>query len=311
MSAHVVVIGGGRNCEHEVGLASAASVASGLRAGGHSVEELTIDRRGRWIDSIGRSVGLSGAVARLEHADAVFPAVHGPLGEDGTLAALCALADVPVVGSPVGAGAIGMDKWATKVVAEALGIRTAKGRLLTDANADFPGACVVKPVCAGSSHGVALVRTPDQWRPALDAAFALDHRVLVEEPQVGREIDIAVLRRTDGSLLVGPPLEIRTEGLFDTDTKYDGSAQFVLPAPLSECELDGLREAATTLFEALGCRGLARVDFFLTADGWVLNEINTMPGMTEQSQVPKMFAAVGVGYPALLAELVAGARSLG
>ena len=307
MTRHVIVIGGGRNCEHEVGLASAASVAAGLHAGGHSVEELTIDRRGLWLDAIGRSIGLAGAAARLEHADVVFPAVHGPLGEDGTLAALCALADVPVVGSPVGAGAIGMDKWATKVLAEAIGIRTAKGCLLTGPTADFPSPCVVKPVCAGSSHGVSLVRSPAEWAPALEAAFALDSRVLVEEVLTGREIDIAVLRRADGSLLLGPPLEICADGLFDTDTKYDGSARFVIPAPLAEVELDRLRDAATALFEALGCAGVARVDFFLTADGWVLNEINTMPGMTEQSQVPKMFAAIGIGYPALLAELVAGA----
>lgn len=305
---HVLVIGGGRNCEHEVGLASAASVASGLRAGGHSVEELTIDRQGRWIDSLGRSIGLAGAATRLEHADVVFPAVHGPLGEDGTLAALCALADVPVVGSPVGAGAIGMDKWATKLVAEAIGIRTAKGRVLTTPEASFPGPCVVKPVSAGSSHGVCLAGSARAWPTALAGAFALDSRVLVEDLQIGREIDIAVLRRTDGSLLAGPPLEIRTDGLFDTGTKYDGSAQFVIPAPLSDAEAGRLRDGATDLFAALGCAGVARVDFFLTSDGWVLNEINTMPGMTEQSQVPKMFAAVGLAYPALLAELVAGAR---
>ncbi len=308
---HVIVIGGGRNCEHEVGMASAASVTSGLRAGGHSVEELTIDRRGHWIDSRGRSIGLSGAVTRMEHADAVFPAVHGPLGEDGSLAALCALADVPVVGSPVGAGAIGMDKWATKAVAETLGIRTAKGSMLTAPGADFPGPCVVKPVRAGSSHGVSLVRTEREWAAALRQAFVVDSRVLIEEVLVGREIDIAVLRRTDGRLLLGPPLEIRAEGLFDTGTKYDGSAQFVLPAPLGEPDLNQLLEHARALFEALDCAGVARVDFFLTTDGWVLNEINTMPGMTEQSQVPKMFAAAGLDYPSLLAEMVAGARSLG
>jgi D-alanine-D-alanine ligase len=307
VTGHIVVIGGGRNCEHEVGLASAAGVTTGLRDGGHSVEELTIDRRGRWIDALGRDIGLAGAVTRLAHADVVFPAVHGPLGEDGTLAALCALAGVAVVGSPVGAGAIGMDKWATKSAAAALAIRTAEGSLLTDPDAPFAGPCVVKPVRAGSSHGVSLVRSADDWAPALKSAFALDARVLVEEIQVGREIDVAVLRRADGSLLVGPPLEIVGDGIFDTDTKYDGSARFVIPAPLDEDALERLHDAATGLFGALGCAGVVRIDFFLTADGWVLNEVNTMPGMTEQSQVPKMFAAIGIGYPALLAELVAGA----
>ena len=121
---------------------------------------------------------------------------------------------------------------------------------------------------------------------------------------IGREVDIAVLQRGDGSRLVGPTLEIVADGFFDTDRKYDGSATFRIPAPLTTVETKEIEEAALVLFEALGCAGVARFDFFVTVEGLILNEVNTMPGMTEQSQVPKMFAAVGLPYAALIRELV-------
>jgi len=303
----VVVIGGGQNCEHDVSVASAASVAAALDPASYDVVRLTIGREGAWHDSVGE-IGLPVAVAELQAAEVVLPIVHGPRGEDGSLAALCELAGVPYVGSGVGAGALAMDKWATKLVAETVGVRTAPGQLLTPtAPVTWTAPCVVKPVTAGSSHGVTLVGHERDLAPALERAFALDRRVLVEELVVGREIDVAVLRRADGSLLVGPPLEIVTDGLFDTASKYDGSAVFRLPAPLADVQLKELRDAAERVFDALGCSGVARVDFFLTADGWVLNEVNTMPGMTEQSQVPKMFAAIGICYPELLDELVRAA----
>jgi len=311
----VAVIGGGQNCEHDVSLASAAGVAAALDPSSYDVVRLTVTRSGDWLDADGRSLGLAGGVAELQACDVVLPIVHGPHGEDGSLAALCELAGVPYVGSGVGAGALAMDKWATKLVAGTVGIATAPGRLLTrSAPVEWASACVVKPVAAGSSHGVSLVREPADLEPALAAAFALDERVLVEELLVGREIDIAVLERADGSRLVGPPLEIVAEGLFDTETKYDGSARFLLPAPLTDTELKELEDAALRMYDALGCRGVARIDFFLTERGWVLNEVNTMPGLTEQSQVPKMFAAIGLSYSALLDELVqavvgGGARS--
>lgn len=309
MRTRVAVVGGGQNCEHEVSLASAASVAKALEPG-HDVVRLTIGRGGWWHDASGTSVGLAAAVAELQTCDVVFPVVHGPRGEDGALAALCELAGVPYVGSGPRAGALAMDKWATKLVAEAVGVRTAPGRLVTAATATtesahaWTGPVVVKPVAAGSSHGVTLVRSPDRLGPALETALALDDRVLVEELLVGREIDVAVLGRPDGTRATGPALEIVADGLFDTDTKYDGSADFRLPAPLEDAERKEREDAAVTVFDALGCGGVARVDFFLTSRGWVLNEVNTMPGMTEQSQVPKMFAADGLAYPDLLALLV-------
>lgn len=314
----VAVIGGGRNCEHEVSLSSAASVRSALDPAVYDVLALTIGRNGLWQDGTGEPLAgtaaesVSAALRLLAGCDVVFPAVHGPYGEDGTLAALLDLADVPYVGAGVRSGALAMDKWATKLVAEAVGVAVAPGLLVTADDADqvvFDGPVVVKPVAAGSSHGVSLVKQASDLAPALAEALRLDDRVLVEELVVGREVDLAVLRRADGSLTVGPPLEIVLDDgrLFDTEQKYDGGARFLIPAPLSADEHDQLVEASLAVFTALGCRGVARCDFFLTAGGPVLNEVNTMPGMTAQSQVPKMFAQQGLSYPALLDELVRGA----
>ena len=158
---------------------------------------------------------------------------------------------------------------------------------------------------------MSLVHTADELEPALARALAIDDRVLVEELVVGREIDLAVLRRPDGALVVGPALEIVVDELFDTTSKYDGSADFRLPAELDDVQRKELEDAALTMYEALGCAGVARIDFFLTEAGPVLNEVNTMPGMTEQSQVPKMFAAAGLSYPDLLDVLVQGALTSG
>jgi D-alanine-D-alanine ligase len=309
----VAVVGGGQNCEHEVSLASAASVAAALDPTAYEVERLTIAEDGRWLHG-DVEIGLAEGVRVLQSCAVVLPIVHGPRGEDGSLAALCELAGVPFVGSAVRAGALAMDKWTTKLVAEAVGVATAPGCLLTweSATRDWPtwsGPVVVKPVAAGSSHGVSLVRTQAELLPALELAFSLDERVLLEDPVVGREIDLAVLTLADGSRLVSPPLEIVVDdgALFDTERKYDGSADFRLPADVDGVLRKELETAATTMYDALGCAGLARIDFFVTAQGVVLNEVNTMPGMTEQSQAPKMLAAAGLAYPDLLDELVRGA----
>lgn len=315
----VAVIGGGQNCEHDVSLASAASVRAALNPARYEAVAFTIGRDGAWLDQDDRPLGdsrassLAAALTVMAACDVVVPLVHGPRGEDGTLAALCDLAGLPCVGSPLRAGALAMDKWATKLVAEAVGVRTAPGRLVTAADVatvTFTGPVVVKPVAAGSSLGVRLVDTEEDLDPALRAALELDDRVLVEQLVVGREIDVAVLDDPDGGRRTGPPLEIVVGGgLFDTTTKYDGSATFVIPAPLTDTEAKALVDATLRVYEALGCRGIARVDFFLTADGPVLNEVNTMPGMTAASQVPKMFAADGLTYPELLDRLVRAAMS--
>ncbi|WP_341935843.1 D-alanine--D-alanine ligase [Microbacterium sp. LWO14-1.2] len=312
----VLVIGGGQNAEHAVSLASAAAVAEALRSRGHAVSEVTISREGVWqvprlAEGADAAASLAAALALLGDADLVFPAVHGPLGEDGALAALCALAGVRVVGSGLRAGAIGMDKWATKLTAQAAGLRIARGRVVDAADlgdAEFDGPVVVKPVSSGSSYGVGLVREEGGLAAALREAARYDRRVLVEEVVRGREIDVAVIREAGGVRWAAPPLEIETTGLFDTATKYDGTARFTVPAALTTAEHTGLTRAALTMFDALGCAGVARMDFFLTADGPVLNEVNTMPGLTAASQVPRMFAAADVSYPDLVERLVRAAE---
>lgn len=305
----VAVIGGGRNCEHKVSLASAASVADALGEAGHEVVRLTIDPDGVWRDRENNPIGLAGAIEVLRSCAAAFPVLHGPHGEDGTLAALCDLAEVPFVGSPLGAGALAMDKWVTKLVADAVGIRTVPAQLLTQGTAasyTFVRPVVVKPVAAGSSHGVTLVQSASELTPALDSAFAVDDRVLVEDYVVGREIDVAVLGRPDGSRLVAPPLEIVVPSgeIFDHAAKYTGSPRFLVPAPLDEVPRKDLEQAALDMYDALGCAGVARIDFFLTEQGPVLNEVNTTPGLTAQSQVPRMFAALGMSFHDLLDLLV-------
>lgn len=305
--SRVAVIGGGRNCEHDISLASAASAADALDSAGHDVVRLLVDREGTWRDRENRPIGLAGAVHVLRSCDVALPLLHGRRGEDGTMAALCDLAEVPCIGSPLAAGATAMDKWLTKLAAEAMGIAVAPGRLVTRAGAasyDGPFPVVVKPNSAGSSHGVSLARDPGQYAAALETAFALDDRVLVEQLVVGREVDVAVLGRPDGSRDVAPCLEVAVEGIFDYETKYGGAAPFVIPAQLSAHERVRLETDAVTVYDALGCAGVVRIDFFLTEDGPVLNEVNTTPGFTSSSQVPQMFAAAGLSYPDLLDVMV-------
>jgi len=308
----VAVIGGGQNCEHEVGLATAAAVRAALPDGYEPVA-LTIGRDGTWHGPGERPCedGIGGALRLLASCDVVFPAVHGPRGEDGTLAALCELAGLPYIGSGVRAGALAMDKPTTKLIAERAGISVARAVTVTDADGPvpLPLPVVVKPVAAGSSHGVTRVDSEDTYQQAVTDALALDSRVLVEEFVTGREVDIAVLRQADGTLITSPALEIvNPDGaLFDTRRKYDGTAEFLIPAPLAAPEHHALARSATVLYRELGCSGTARFDFFLTDHGLVLNEVNTAPGLTAHSQVPQMFATAGLSYPRLLAELIEGA----
>lgn len=311
MTINVAVIGGGQNCEHEVSLASAAAVSNALNRYTYDVLELTIARGGIWHSQTGPlastpAKSLAVAVMLMSECDVAIPMVHGPHGEDGTLAALFELAGLPYVGSGVRAGAVGMDKYATKLVAKDLGLATAAGVVVTGPEQlGWPGPVVVKPVAAGSSHGVRLVTDPAEFATAIAAALELDERVLIEQRLVGRELDIAVLIDSAGDCTLSPVLEIHyPDGLFDTRRKYDGTAQFQVPAPLTDVELKELEAAATALATGLGCRGVARFDFFLTERGLVLNEVNTTPGFTEQSQVPKMFAAAGLGYPDLIERLI-------
>ena len=310
VKARVAVIGGGQNCEHEVSLASAAGVALGLEYVGYQVVRLTIGADGTWHDGGVRLPGLAGVVHILSGCDVVIPVVHGPHGEDGTLAALCDLAGITCVGSGLRAGALAMDKHVTKLIAADCGIATAPAVLLTATTAagyQWTRPVVIKPAAAGSSRGVTLVAEPARLSEALAAALTLDDRVLAEDVVSGREIDLAVLGRPDGTRMVAPPLEIVGDGIFGYQDKYGGQADLRVPATLCDDDRIALATAAVTMFDALGCAGVARIDFFLTVAGPVLNEVNTMPGFTEHSQVPKMFGAAGLPYPELYDLLVTDA----
>lgn len=311
---HVLVIGGGANAEHDVSLASAAAVRGALLRSRHLVTGLTIGPDGEWETLSGSRIGLAAAIQRMRESDVIFPALHGEGTEDGTLAGLLEVVGVPYVGSGVRAGALGMDKWASKLIAEHLGIRTASG-VLVDGDtvrgdpASLALPVIVKPVASGSSYGAARVERREALAAAVSRAKQFDSRVLIEEFIVGREIDVAVMRAADGEILIAPPLEIGkgADEVFDTALKYDAQPNFLLPAQLPADTEEALRLAARAIYEALGCAGVARVDFFVRGDEIVFNEINTMPGMTEHSQVPRMFAEGGVPFAELAARLVATA----
>ena len=309
----VAVVGGGRNPEHEVALRGAAAVAAALVEAGHGVLRLTIDRDGGWLAEghplgSGPRDGLAAALALLGRCDAVFPVLHGAHGEDGTLAALADLAGVPLVGCGLRAGAIAMDKHATKALAASLGIAVVDAVLVLpgDPVPDLEPPLVVKPTTAGSSFGVSLVRDAAELPAAIALAASLGDAVLVERFMRARELHIGVLERASGAIEVLPPLEfVKPDGvLFDTSRKYEAGVRAVLPAPVDPRVLEQLRDAAVRLFRALGCSGLARVDFFVGDEGAALNEVNTMPGMTAQSGFPMMAREAGLDYPALVSELV-------
>lgn len=335
----VAVIGGGTSDEHDVSRASAAAVARAARAAGHDVVALTIGRDGGWHhtaaphdpapgsavpDAAAPAVAplsASAAVALLEACDAAIPVLHGVAGEDGAAAGLLELVGVPVVGSPLRAGAVAIDKRLMKLLAADLGVATAAGVVLARDRgmAQIPAAArpplpwVVKPTTGGSSSGVSVVRAAAELTAALAHARGAGDAVLVEQFVSGREVDVAVFRDGDGSLRFGAPLEIvlAPGEVFDRDRKYDGTAEFRVPADIRPETAEALRQAAAVLYDGLGCGGVVRFDFFVTGTGVVLNEVNTAPGMTEESQVPRMYAAAGIDYVALVDGLIRAALAAG
>lgn len=313
----LAIVYGGRSGEHDVSCRSARSILAHLDRVRYDVTEVVIGRDGAWhVDGI--PVSMGDALRTLGRADVVFPALHGPYGEDGTVQSLLELAGVPYVGSGVLASATGMDKEFTKKILAADGLRVANGVVLRPGQDDVSPAdrerlglpVFVKPARAGSSIGVTRVDDWAQLPAALAAARECDGKVLVEAGVAGREVDVAVLEHPDGSLRAGPPLEIRVAGghdFFDYDAKYTaGEVVFDIPARLDPWATALLQCRALQAFAALECRGLLRVDFFLPADGGepVLNEVNTFPGFTSASQYPRIWQAAGMSYPELLDTLV-------
>jgi D-alanine-D-alanine ligase len=281
----------------------------------------------------GRAVVLSGdaggaglvplapgrAVEALASVDVVFPVLHGQWGEDGTIQGLLELAGVPYVGAGVFASAAGMDKEFTKKLLRAEGLDVGsfavlhRGRPWSAVDLRHLGLPVfVKPARAGSSLGISKVSDWSQLEAAVEAAFEHDRKVIVEAGVAGREIECGVLENADGRPEASVPAEIRLVGghdWYDFDAKYlDDACEFDVPADLPAEVTAAVQESARRSFTALECRGLSRVDFFVTPEHRVIvNEINTMPGFTPISMFPRMWAASGVDYPTLVDRLVAAA----
>lgn len=303
----VMIVGGGVSNEHDVSLASAAAVAEALGAR-HEVVRATIARDGSWAVD-GEPVTHPGLVVALAGVDVVFPALHGVGGEDGTLQGFLATLGVPFVGCGVEASAVCMRKDVTKAVLAAHGVATVDGRVVATpieahaAVAALGTPVVVKPLADGSSVGLLVASSAAEVAAACAAG-----PMLVERYAGGVEVDVAVVE-LGGVVRVGSPLEIVREagGVFDATAKYGGEPPFVVPARLAPDVRARLEAESVRVFAALGCRGLARVDWFVDGDRLVCNEVNTMPGMTLRSQLPRMLADAGVPFEDLVDGLVRGA----
>jgi len=319
----VAVLAGGRSSEHEISLASARSVAAGLDRERYDVREIEIGRDGRWALGEGSRAELpTGAKEAplpipaegrppepLGDVDVVFPVLHGPFGEDGTVQGLLELADVAYVGAGVTGSALAMDKDLFKAVMRDKGVpvvRSVTARREATVENPFGYPVVVKPARLGSSVGISVVRTPDELAPAVELAFAHDEKILLEEHVSGVEVECGVLGNEEPvASLVGEIVPLASDW-YDYEAKYaEGGMELVVPARISDEATRRVQELAVASFVAADCEGMARVDFFVRDDGEVLvNELNTIPGFTSTSVYAKLFEASGVPYGELLDRLV-------
>lgn len=352
----VALVFGGRSSEHPVSCATAASVLAAIDTDRWDVVPIGITRQGQWVVSTatpgeltigaGHIPEITGGeenvivplgsthtdfqVVRqglppevLGEVDVVFPLLHGPFGEDGTLQGLLEMADLRYVGCGVAASALMMDKHHMKVVFESAGLEVGPYVVITDRRwrADRQGALdevaglqlpvFVKPARAGSSMGITRVDDLAELEAAVEAAREHDLKVVVEEGIDARELECAVL---DGhgadaprASTVGEIVVSGDHGFYDFEAKYldESSTTLSAPADAPEHVIEEIRRQAVVAFEAAGCEGLSRVDFFVTPDERILiNEINTMPGFTPYSMYPALWAASGIPYPELIDELL-------
>lgn len=365
----VAVVFGGRSSEHAISVVTAGAVLRAIDREKYDVLPIGITADGRWaltadapermaiadrqlpsverlaeseegsvvlpVDPGSREVVYSepGAVPKaLGDVDVVFPMLHGPYGEDGTLQGLLELSGVPYVGAGVLASAVGMDKEYMKRVFVSFGLpvgpyevlrprdwerdpAAARARI-TDFAAEHGWPVFVKPSRAGSSIGITKVDGPEQLDEAIEEARRHDPKVIVEALLRGREIECGVLEFEDGPR-ASVPAEIppvSTHDFYDFEAKYIDAAPGVVPAPLTAEETERVQELAVRAFDAVSCEGLVRADFFLLDSGeFVINEINTMPGFTPISMYPRMWQESGVSYPELVDRLIQAAlrRSTG
>jgi D-alanine-D-alanine ligase len=357
----VAVVYGGRSSEHAISCVSAGSILRNLDPERFEVVAIGISPEGSWVLTDGRPETLAitdgqlpkvsgasgtalalpadprrrgqllslgkGAGEILASVDVVFPVLHGPYGEDGTVQGLLELAGVPYVGAGVLASAAGMDKEFTKKLLASAGLpigdhvvlRRGDDTVELEDRERLGLPVFVKPARAGSSIGVSRVTSWDELDAAVAYARKHDPKVIVEAAIVGRELECGVLEYPDGRIEASTVGEIRVagvrgreDGFYDFATKYlEDAAELDVPAKVDDEIADEVRQLAIRAFHAIDGQGLARVDFFLTDAGPVINEINTMPGFTTISMYPRMWAASGVDYPTLLAAMVDTALARG
>jgi D-alanine-D-alanine ligase len=353
----VAIVFGGRSSEHAISCVTAGSVLDAIDRTTYDVVPIGIAPDGRWVlesgdtarlqitgpDQLPSVDGERASVALLREAgstdlvvheasqpphtlgevDVVFPLLHGPWGEDGTIQGMFEMAGVRYVGAGVLASAVGMDKGYAKIVLQAAGLPVLPAVTVTAREwyrdpdrvrhrvADLGFPLFVKPARAGSSMGISKVHEPGELDAAIEEAHRHDPKALVEQAAVGaREVECGVLEALDGTPETSVPAEIIIGGeheFYDFAAKYlpEEHTELAVPADLPDATSAELREMAVRAFEAIGGEGLARVDFFVMPEGsLVVNEINTMPGFTPTSMYPRMWAATGVDYPALVDRLI-------
>ena len=349
--ARVAVVYGGRSSEHSISCVSAGSILEAIDRDRYEPIAIGIDEDGRWSLQDGDPAALrirdgrlpvvvprpggarpspipGGGIDGLGGVDVVFPVLHGPNGEDGTIQGLLELVGLPYVGSGVLASSVAMDKGAMKAMFRAAGLPIGPFEVVTDRQwrTDRPGSLAraaalgsplfVKPVRAGSSRGISKVRDDAELEAAMALAREHDPRIIIEAAIEGvREIECGVLVDASGRAMASRCAEIVVHGhdFYDFEAKYlDDSAELIVPADLAPDLEAWIQTLAIEAFEALGCEGLARVDFFVTDDGGVvLNEVNTMPGFTPISMFPRAWQASGLPYADLITHLVEDARRRG
>jgi D-alanine-D-alanine ligase len=339
----VGVIFGGRSGEHEVSIRTAQAIVEAVDRRKFDVVPIAITKEGKWLapsqsaqllpDSVhnllpSKTHTATGEIALLgdstgKQVDVVFPALHGPLGEDGTVQGLLEMADVPYVGCGVLASSCGMDKVTMKSLFVQAGLPICKhiwflrsqwrnnpAKILRKVNNEIGFPCFVKPANLGSSVGVSRAADKQSLSKAIDLAAEYDRKIIVEEELVAREIECAVLGNDEPKASLPGEYVVYDEAarFLDYTEKYasTGHVSFVVPAPLSKSMTTKIQRMAIRAFQSVDGSGLARVDFFLTRNGGdlVVNELNTMPGLTEVSGYPKMWEASGLPFPRLLEILI-------
>jgi len=340
----VALLFGGRSAEHDVSLMSAANVYGALDPERYEVVPIAVARTGAWMlcplpdgkfptrvpdngplvtllpGGGGRLVVASGdnQVEPPAPVDLIFPVLHGPFGEDGSVQGLAELAGVPFVGASIFASAAAMDKDAAKRLLRDAGLPIPRFRIVTpddspsfaEVAAELGRPLFVKPARLGSSVGVGKADTEEEFAAALAEAFRHDRKVLIEEFMRGREVECGVLQDADGTLTTSLPGEIvptNRYAFYTYEAKYldEHGAELKVPADLPKAVVKRVQELSVRAFKALGCEAMARIDFFLRPDmSVIVNEVNTIPGFTNISMYPLAFKASGVPYPELIDRLI-------